>query len=42
MNDQGEHRNKKKDKAKRNKGFPYKRIGIREKELIDNGREKEN
>ena len=26
-----EPRNKKKDKFKRNKGFPYNRIGIREK-----------
>ena len=30
MDDQGEHRNKKKDKAKRNKGFPYKRLKLRE------------
>ena len=41
MNDQGEHRNKRKDKAKRNKGFPYKRIGIREKEKLNERREEE-
>ena len=40
MNDQGEHRNKKKDKFKKNKGFPYKRIKIRENELL-NGQNKE-
>lgn len=39
MNDQGEHRNKKKDKAKRNRGFPYKRLIIRESELL-NGQNK--
>lgn len=30
MNDPDEQRNKKKDKFKRNKGFPYKRLKIRE------------
>lgn len=30
-----EQRNKRKDKIKRNKGFPYKRIGIRGKEDLD-------
>ena len=30
MDAQSEHRNKKSDKTKRNKRFPYKRIGIRE------------
>ena len=32
MNDQGEHRNKKSDKTKRNKGFPYRKLRIREEE----------
>ncbi len=32
MDAQSEHRNKKGDKVKRNKRFPYKRIGIREDE----------
>lgn len=27
-----EHRNKKRDKAKKNKGFPYKRISLRREE----------
>lgn len=35
MNDQGEHRNKRKDKLKRNKGFPYKRLRIREEERLN-------
>ena len=35
MNDQGEHRNKSKDKIKRNKGFPYKRLRIREEERLN-------
>ncbi len=32
MHDQGEHRNKKRDKTKRNKGFPYKRLTVTQKE----------
>ena len=34
VNDQGEHRNKKRDKVHRNKGFPYKRLKIREEENL--------
>lgn len=37
MHNQGEHRNKKTDKTKRNKGFPYKRLTIREEENFNKG-----
>ncbi len=34
MHDQGEHRNKRSDKVKRNKGFPYKRLTVEQKENL--------
>ena len=30
MHDQGEHRNKRRDKTKRNKGFPYRKLRVKE------------
>lgn len=35
MNGQTEQRNKRKDKFKRNKGFPYRRLRIREEEKLN-------
>jgi len=32
MDAQSEERNKRKDKAKRNKGFPYRKLRVREEE----------
>ena len=35
MDARSEQRNKRKDKVKRNKGFPYKRLRIREDEKLN-------
>jgi len=35
MDSRCETRNKKKDKGKRNKGFPYKRLSTREEERLN-------
>ncbi len=41
MDARTEHRNKKDDKAKRNKGFPYKKLKLREEWNFNEGKRNE-